>query len=148
MSINRTESEAEGTNFALRAGRWSAAHWKTATFGWLGFVAVAFAIGMGIGTHALAQSNSLDGEAGRASSALGHSGFKQPASETVLVESRTLTASEGRFRAAIADVVGAVSRAPNVTNVRAPFSTRGQISEDGHAAIVQFDLSGDSKTAS
>ena len=131
MSMNRTESDTEGTNFALRAGRWSAAHWKTATFGWLGFVAVAFAIGMTVGTHALAQSDSLDGEAGRASSALGHAGFKQPASETVLVQSRTLTAADPQFRAAVADVVGAVSRAPNVANVRAPFSTQGQLSRDG-----------------
>ena len=28
-------------NLAAEAGRWSAAHWKTATFGWLGFVVVA-----------------------------------------------------------------------------------------------------------
>jgi hypothetical protein len=26
-------------------GRWSAAHWKTATFGWLAFVLVAFGLG-------------------------------------------------------------------------------------------------------
>ena len=25
----------ETTNFAGRAGRWSAAHWKTAAFGWI-----------------------------------------------------------------------------------------------------------------
>ena len=148
MSINRTESEAEGTNFALRAGRWSAAHWKTATFGWLGFVAVAFAIGMTVGTHALAQSDSLDGEAGRASSALGHAGFKQPASETVLVQNGRLAATDQRFRAAVGDVVRAVSHAPNVANVRAPYRTDGQISKNGHAAIVRFDLPGDSKTAS
>src|SRR5438067_6072273 len=145
MSINRTESEAEGTNFALRAGRWSAAHWKTATFGWLGFVAVAFALGMTVGTHALAQSDSLDGEAGRASSALGHAGFKQPASETVLVESGQLAAADPRFRAAVGDVVRAVSHAPNVANVRAPYKTDGQISKSGRAAIVRFDLPGDSK---
>ena len=28
-------------NLAARMGRWSAAHWKTATFGWLAFVVVA-----------------------------------------------------------------------------------------------------------
>ena len=28
-------------NLAERAGRWSAAHWKTAAFGWLAFVAIA-----------------------------------------------------------------------------------------------------------
>src|SRR5437764_1680494 len=148
MSISLAQSEAEGTKFALRAGRWSAARWKTATFGWLGFVAIAFAIGMTVGTHALAQSDSLDGEAGRASSALGHAGFKQPASETVLVQSGRLAATDQRFRAAVGDVVHAVSHAPNVANVRAPYETDGQISKDAHAAIVRFDLPGDSKTAS
>ena len=32
-------------NLAARMGRWSAAHWKNATFGWLAFVFVAFALG-------------------------------------------------------------------------------------------------------
>ena len=32
-------------NLAARMGRWSAAHWKTATFGWLAFVLVAFGLG-------------------------------------------------------------------------------------------------------
>ena len=29
-------------NLAARMGRWSASHWKTATFGWLALVVVAF----------------------------------------------------------------------------------------------------------
>ena len=37
-------------NFAARAGRWSAAHRKTAIFGWLAFVVVAFVIGGKVGT--------------------------------------------------------------------------------------------------
>ena len=37
-------------NLAARMGRWSAAHWKTATFGWLAFVLVAFALGGMVGT--------------------------------------------------------------------------------------------------
>ena len=37
-------------NLAARMGRWSAAHWKTATFGWLAFVVVAFALGGMVGT--------------------------------------------------------------------------------------------------
>ena len=36
---------APQTNLAARMGRWSADHWKTATFGWLAFVLVAFALG-------------------------------------------------------------------------------------------------------
>ena len=37
-------------NLAARMGRWSADHWKTATFGWLAFVVVAFALGGMVGT--------------------------------------------------------------------------------------------------
>ena len=37
-------------NLAARVGRWSAAHWKTATFGWLALVLVAFAVGGLVGT--------------------------------------------------------------------------------------------------
>ncbi len=40
-------------NIAGRAGSWSAKHWKTATFGWLAFVAVALVIGQTVGTRQL-----------------------------------------------------------------------------------------------
>ena len=33
-------------NIAARMGRWSASHWKTAVFGWLAFLVVAFMVGM------------------------------------------------------------------------------------------------------
>ena len=36
----------QSNNIAARMGRWSASHWKTATFGWLAFVIVSFAIGI------------------------------------------------------------------------------------------------------
>ena len=47
-------------NLAARMGRWSAAHWKTATFGWLAFVLVAFALGGAVGM------NTIDPNAARA----------------------------------------------------------------------------------
>ena len=49
---------------AARAGRWSAQHRKTAIFGWLAFVIVAFAIGNSTGTKKVEQT--LPGESGRA----------------------------------------------------------------------------------
>ena len=65
----------ERTNLAGRAGRWSAAHWKTAFFGWLVFVFVAVFIGMGVGTNKLLDSTrataspaALRGSSGAASS--------------------------------------------------------------------------------
>ena len=45
-----TTTAVERRNLAGRMGRWSAAHWKTATFGWIAFVVVAFGLG-GDGRH-------------------------------------------------------------------------------------------------
>ena len=53
-------------NFAARAGRWSAAHRKTAIFGWLAFVIVAFVIGGNVGTKTLAEKDLGVGDSGRA----------------------------------------------------------------------------------
>lgn len=69
-------------NLAARAGRWSAAHWKTATFGWLAFVAAAVVIGGAIGTKQLDQNTTGPGESGRMAEILDEE-FKQPAAETV-----------------------------------------------------------------
>ena len=46
----RTNHGNQSHNVAARMGRWSADHWKTATFGWLAFVLVAFALGGMAGT--------------------------------------------------------------------------------------------------
>jgi hypothetical protein len=45
-----TPETTHSHNLAARMGRWSAAHWKTATFGWLAFVLVAFGLGGMVGT--------------------------------------------------------------------------------------------------
>ncbi len=39
----------EKRNLAARAAHWSATHRKTAIFGWLGFVVVAFFVGNAVG---------------------------------------------------------------------------------------------------
>ena len=43
----------QSQNLAARMGRWSAAHWKTATFGWLAFVLVALGLGGMVGTRSI-----------------------------------------------------------------------------------------------
>ena len=52
-------------NLAGRMGRWSAAHWKTATFGWLVFVVLAFGLGGMAGTKTIDPNTSGPGESGR-----------------------------------------------------------------------------------
>jgi RND superfamily putative drug exporter len=67
-------------------GRWSAAHWKKATFGWLAFVIVAFALGGAIGVNNIDPNAPGPGESGRMDRIL-DDGFKQPADENVLIRS-------------------------------------------------------------
>ena len=52
-------------NYAARMGRWSADHWKTATFGWLALVLLAFAIGSQVGTKQADPTRAGPGESGR-----------------------------------------------------------------------------------
>ena len=142
---------ARGThnsNLAARMGRWSAAHWKTATFGWLAFVVVAFALGGAVGTKDADPNTSGPGQSGRMDRIL-DAGFKQPAGESVLIQSRSLRASDPAFRAAVADVVARVSKAPDVRNVRSPFASAnaGRIAKDGRSALVEFEIRGDKDKA-
>ena len=57
-----TDHRSGRSNLAARMGRWSAAHWKTATFGWLAFVVVAFGLGGAVGMKTIDQN---DARAGR-----------------------------------------------------------------------------------
>jgi uncharacterized membrane protein YdfJ with MMPL/SSD domain len=131
-------------NIAGRAARWSAAHWKTATFGWLAFVLVAVAVGSAVGTRQLGDNEGVPGESGRMAKILDE-GFKRPAGETVLIESATLTAESPAFRAAVAGVALRVESIPAVANVRNPLdpANADQISTNRRAAIVRFDIRGD-----
>jgi len=134
---------------AARAGRWSAAHWKTATIGWLLLVALAIGLGTAVGTKKLTDVEQSTGETARAERMLTAAGFKPQASESVLVQSRSLTARDPAFKRAVHGVLAALSARPEVTGVRSPLApgARGQISEGGHAALVQFDLRGKASTA-
>ena len=131
-------------NLAARMGRWSAAHWKTATFGWLAFVLVAFALGGAVGMKSIDANAPGPGESGRMDRIL-DAGFEQPAGESVLVQSTTLRTTDPAFEAAITDVVARLSKLNDVQNVRSPLDPgdTGQIAPDGHAALVEFEIRGD-----
>jgi uncharacterized membrane protein YdfJ with MMPL/SSD domain len=135
-------------NLAARAGRWSAAHWKTATFGWIAFVVAAVALGSVVGTKQLTDNEGIPGESGRMAKILDES-FRALAGETVLVQSRTLTVADPEFEAGIEDVVRRVSTLTVVTNVRSPLDAGNdaQISADRRSAVVRFDIRGDSEKA-
>ncbi len=94
-------------NIAARMGRWSARHRKIAIFGWLAFVIAAVAIGGAVGTKNIDPNDTIPGESGRATRVL-EDGFKQPARETVIIQSRKLTIDDPAFRQAIDDVVSSI----------------------------------------
>jgi hypothetical protein len=81
-----TASSGQSRNLAGRMGRWSAGHWKTAVFGWLALVVVAFAVGGAVGTKNVDPNTAGPGESGRMDKIL-DAGFKQPAGESVLIQS-------------------------------------------------------------
>ena len=132
-------------NFAARAGRWSADHWKTAVSAWLAFCVVAIALGSVAGTRMLKQADTAAGGAHRAEQMLRQAGFTDQAGESVLVQSRTQTVGDPAFRATVADVVRSVSARPQVRRVRSPLAPGdgGQVSHDRRSALVQFEIAGD-----
>ena len=133
------------TNIAARMGRWSARHRKTAIFGWLAFVVAAFAIGSVVGMQTIDQNDTNVGEARRADHIIRDGGFKiDEQSEYVLVESRTATVDDPAFRAVVGDVVARLDGFPQVTKLRSPLAAgnEGQVSDDGHAALVRFSPRG------
>jgi uncharacterized membrane protein YdfJ with MMPL/SSD domain len=135
-------------NFSARMGRWSARHRKIAIFGWLAFVVAAFVIGGQIGTKNIEANDTIPGESGRVTRLLDKE-FPQPAGESVLIQSSSLTVEDPVFQAAVSDVVATVSKMDVVRNVRSPLDPEnaGQISKDGHSALVSFKLTGDADNA-
>jgi uncharacterized membrane protein YdfJ with MMPL/SSD domain len=144
----RPNHPRQSANVAARVGRWSAQHRKAAILGWLAFVFVAFALGILSGTKQIDPATSGVGESGRVDRIL-DAGFKQPAGESVLIESETLDVKDSAFTSVIADVVARVSKVAAVENVRSPLDAdnSGQFSRNGHAALVDFDIRGDSDDA-
>jgi uncharacterized membrane protein YdfJ with MMPL/SSD domain len=129
-------------NIAARAGSWSAAHWKTATFGWIAFVVLAVVLGGAVGTKTLGAEDS-PGESGRMERIL-EEGFERPADESVLVQSSTLTVQDSSFVDAVDDVVAAISAVPAAQAVRDPLEPANAdlVSADGQAALVTFQIRG------
>jgi uncharacterized membrane protein YdfJ with MMPL/SSD domain len=142
-----TEETRRSNNFAARMGRWSANHWKAAVFGWLAFVIASFAIGLAAGTKYLDDNDTNVGEARKADKIIEEAGFNRVDEqvEFVLIQSKSLTAKDPAFRAAIEDTTRTLGDFPQVRKLRSPLAVgRGdQISKDGHSALVEFTPKGD-----
>jgi uncharacterized membrane protein YdfJ with MMPL/SSD domain len=131
-------------NIAARMGRWSAYHWKTATFGWLGFVLVVFALGGMAGTKTIDSNEPGPGESGRMDRILDE-GFTQPAGESVFIQSDSLRVTDPAFTAVIEDVVRRIQTLDAVQNVQSPLDpdNADQIAASEQAALVEFEIRGD-----
>ena len=71
------------------------------------------------------------------------------AAEEVLIENPAGRLAGSDYRAAVADLVARLQRTPSVAAVKSPLApgNAGQISTDGHAALLTFQITGDPNTA-
>ncbi len=136
-------------NLAGRAGRWSAAHWKTAAFGWIAFGVIAVVVGGAVGATQMKDWAIANGESRRAEQILDQGSFKIPARESVLVQSKTLTVDQPAFAAAVGTVVITLSHQADVARIVSPIDhpNAGLVSRDRHSALVQFDVKGEAENA-
>jgi len=134
-------------SLAARAGYWSAHHRKTAIFGWLAFVVVAFVLGGAIGTKEIKSSDAGNGQSRTADQAVDAAGFSKQASENVLIQTRGAhgKATDPAFTAAIRDVTRQLRHTAHVVDVQSPLAkgNAGQFSKDGRSALVTFRIPGD-----
>ena len=129
-------------------GHWSATHRKTAIFGWLGFVIVAFAIGTFVVTQQqIVYETAQPGESGRAEKIL-YEDFKQPAGESILIQHPELRATNPAFQAVVRDAFRA-SKPRRVAKVESPFDAEntGQVSDDRRSVLVELEIAGESDKA-
>jgi uncharacterized membrane protein YdfJ with MMPL/SSD domain len=128
--------------FAARMGRWSASHWKTATFGWLAFVIVAFAAGIAVPVQMIDKQDAAVGEASKAHRILDEAFDLDDngLGEVVIVQSDTKTVDDPAFRATIDQTIAALSRFEQVDKLHSPLApgNEGQISPDRHAVMITF----------
>src|SRR5918999_780593 len=140
------DSHPSAHNVAARMARWSSRHRKKAFWGWLVFVILAFAIGNAVGPNNISDIDNFNGESHDAEAALDRAGLR-PQSEVVFIQSDKLTIEDPQFKAAVADVTARLPKIPYVENVKSPLRGESAVSEDGHAALIAFEVAGDSNEA-
>jgi putative drug exporter of the RND superfamily len=96
------------------------------------------------GTMQLPSGAQSVGQAGQAQQMLSRD-FPQHATESILFESKGSTVSSPAYQAAIRDVQARLAATGRVTQLRSPLDPRfaNQISASRHAALLQFQVSGD-----
>jgi uncharacterized membrane protein YdfJ with MMPL/SSD domain len=138
-------------NLAARAGAWSARHRKTAIFGWLAFVAIAFVLGNAVGLKQLDDIDAGNGESRTGDQVIDKAGFDDRAGEQVFIQARngSLKVTDPAFKSVVKDVERRLDATPGVTEISSPLdsSNATQVSKDGRSALVTFEITGDPDTA-
>ncbi|MGH2965419.1 MAG: MMPL family transporter [Solirubrobacterales bacterium] len=147
-SARGSRSSRGPENLAARMGRWSAQHRKKAIWGWLAGVVLAFAVGGAVGTKTQDTAQSGVGESGQAERTIDDA-FPKHQVEQVLIQSGTTTANDPSFKAAVADAQHRLSAVPYTQSFDSPYASgnQGQISADGHSALLRFEIAGDETQA-
>jgi uncharacterized membrane protein YdfJ with MMPL/SSD domain len=133
-------------NVAARMGHWSVTHRKTAIWGWLIFVVLAVLIGNMVGQNKIHGADQFSGEAGRAEHTLESAGLR-PNTEHVFIQSNRFTIRDPQFRSAVVQATNRLTSADHVVNVVSPLTGDAAVSADGHSALVDFEIAGDSEQA-
>ena len=141
-------SSTKPNNIAARMARWSAHHRKKAIFGWLGLSIALFAISIVSPMKQIVFETSGPGESGRADTII-YEDFKQPAGESVLIQSESLTANDTEFQSTVQAVIAGVSTLDAVAKVESPLDPEnsGQISDDRKSVLVPMEIKGPSDDA-
>ena len=123
-------------NIAARAGRWSARHRKTAVFGWLLFIVVAFMAGQNLGTKTLTQDQSGVGDSGRAAKIVKDS-YPDRIDEAVLIQSKTLKTDDPQYRAVVSDVTKRLQETKGVHSITSPYGEGKRLARSRMTATRQ-----------
>jgi uncharacterized membrane protein YdfJ with MMPL/SSD domain len=134
-----THTDKSNHNLAARVGRWSVQHRRKAILGWLAFVFVSLVIGFNLVPQKnLEQGEGMPGESGKASQLL-KDAYPDKDGEQVLIQSKSLKATDSQFKAAVADVTERLEDTKGVGKI-----DPAVVSKDGHSALVAFELPGKS----
>jgi uncharacterized membrane protein YdfJ with MMPL/SSD domain len=124
-------------------------HRRTAVFGWLALVFVAFALGSVVGTVTMTSADYAIGDSGAADRVLAREFPSQRSLEEVLIQSRDGRLERTQLQAAVDQLVARLSAVPAVAAIRSPLdaANAAQLSSDGRSALVTFQITGDPDTA-
>jgi uncharacterized membrane protein YdfJ with MMPL/SSD domain len=144
VKLSRTSA-----SFTARAARWSAAHRRAVVLGWLAFVIFAVVFGGAAGMVTLTQTETENGQSRVADQTLARQFSRERAGEEILIENPTGPLAGSDYRVAVADLVRRLSRTASVAAIESPLApgNSGQISRDGRAALLSFQITGDPDTA-